>query len=70
MARRIWKGLPGGRSKRWKSSGGGCIWAGIPPRWYRNMLNRKERRRMRSAVRQGEPHRFAYVHPRCAGWYW
>jgi hypothetical protein len=70
MARRSWIVLPGGRIKRWKASARPNIWGGVPPHWYRNMLNRKERRRVRRALKRGVAERFPYIHPSGAGWYW
>jgi hypothetical protein len=70
MARRKWIMLPGGRIKRRKASACPNIWGGVPPHWYRNMLNRKERRRVRRALQRGEAERFPYIHPSGAGWYW
>jgi hypothetical protein len=70
MASRKWTVLPGGRLKRWNASARPNPWGGVPPHWYRNGLNRKERRRVRSALRRGEAERFPYVHPSGACWYW
>lgn len=70
MACRKWAVLPGGRIKRWKASARPNLWGGVPPHWYRNVLNRKERRRVRRALHLGEAERFPYVHPSSAGWYW
>lgn len=73
MAKKKWMVLPGGRLKRWRKSMSelGCRFTRqVPPRWYRNSLNRKERRRAARAIRRGEAHRNAYVHPREAAWYW
>jgi hypothetical protein len=70
MATRSWIVLPGGRIKRWNVSKAKESWGGVPPRWYRNTLNRKERRQTREAIRRGVGERFPYVHPREAGWYW
>ena len=70
MAQRRWKTLPGGRVKRWKASSQGCEWLGVPPRWYRNRLNRRERRRSRAAIIRGKGEATPYVHPREAPWYW
>jgi len=65
--------IPGGRIKRWKKSETehGCYFAKrVPPHWYRNHLNRKERRRAKTAISKGTAHCFSCVHPREAGWYW
>jgi hypothetical protein len=70
MASRRWFVLPGGRVKRWRASGHRNPWGGVPPHWYRNMLNRKERRRVRRALHGGVAERFPYIHPSGAGWYW
>ena len=70
MAKRTWIVLPGGRPKRWKASATRGSWGGVPPRWYRNTLNRRERRRARKAKNRGTVERFPYVHPREAPWYW
>lgn len=73
MANTKWKVLPGGRIKRWKKSESerGCRFTrGVPPRWYRNTLNRRERRRAAEALHRGSVERFPYVHPREAPWYW
>lgn len=71
MASKKWVVLPGGRIKRWKESRHGCRWISrVPPHWYRNHLNRTERRRARLALHRGvEADRF-FVHPRVASWYW
>jgi len=70
MAKRRWKVLPGGGIKRWKASTTSKGWGGVPPRWYRNQLNRRERRRARIAIRLGTAEAVSYVHPREAPWYW
>jgi hypothetical protein len=70
MAQRRWKILPGGRIKRWKASPQGCEWLGVPPHWYRNTYNRRERRRSRAALQRGQGNATPYVHPREAAWYW
>jgi hypothetical protein len=70
MAQRRWKILPGGRIKRWKATSRGCEWLCVPPRWYRNRLNRKERRRSQAAIKRGYCEARPYVHPREAAWYW
>lgn len=70
MARRRWKILPGGRIKRWKASSHGRDWMGVPPHWFRNICNRRERRRSHSAIVQGSAEAIPYVHPREAAWYW
>jgi hypothetical protein len=71
MASKKWMVLPGGRIKRWKQSRHSCDWISrVPPHWYRNHLNRKERRRAQHALhRDAEANRF-FVHPRVASWYW
>ena len=78
MAVRKWTSVPGGRPKHWKKSRGDTRpgWATtqfgrqVPPHWYRNTLNRRERRRVFRAVARDEAERWPYVHPREAGWYW
>jgi hypothetical protein len=70
MAQRKWKILPGGRTKRWQASSRGCEWPGVPPRWFRNSYNRRERRRARAAIGHGKGDASPYVHPREAAWYW
>ena len=74
MAAKKWLRLPGGRSKRWKKSRTDTrpdrTREGVPPHWYRNTLNRRERRRVSRAVFRGEAEARPYVHPREAGWYW
>jgi hypothetical protein len=70
MAQRRWKVLPGGRVKRWKTSTPRSTWLGVPPRWYRNVYNRRERRRSRAAIKRGRGETSPFVHPREAAWYW
>ncbi|MDQ3798473.1 MAG: hypothetical protein M3384_03395 [Acidobacteriota bacterium] len=75
MAKKKWIVLPGGRIKRWKKTNDKpkkYFWSanGVPPHWYRNQLNRRERRKIKSAISKREAHRFPYIHPRIAGWYW
>jgi hypothetical protein len=70
MAHRKWMRLQGGRIKCWKASAQPNVWGGVPPHWYRNLLNRKERRQLRCALKRGEAERFPYIHPSGAGWYW
>ena len=70
MAQRTWKILPGGRIKRWKGSSRGSRWLGVPPHWFRNSLNRRERRRTRAAIRLGRGEATPHVHPREAAWHW
>ncbi len=78
MATRRWKVLPGGRVTRWRKSRGDdrpgdgtTIWVfRVPPHWYRNLLNRRERRRAAEASSRGETEVGPYVHPREAAWYW
>lgn len=71
MASKQWITLPGGRIKRWKKSRTeNRSWLGVPPRWYRNLFNRKERRRCREALGLGHAEARPYVHPRKAAWYW
>ena len=78
MASRKWITLPGGRIKRWKKSRsedrpGWCsAWFPhqVPPRWFRNILIRKERRRYREALSQDKAEASPHVHPREAAWYW
>ena len=73
MPKKRWIVLPGGRIKRWRKSESerGCRWIDrVPPHWYRNLLNRRERRRARVVMVRGELERFPHVHPREAAWYW
>jgi hypothetical protein len=70
MATRTWIVLPGGRLKKWSASHTPGIWGGVPPRWYRNLLNRKERRRVNRAIQSRSAERHPYVNPREAPWYW
>ena len=42
----------------------------VPPHWYRNHLNRRERRRSKQAMFRGREAGYPDVHPREAGWYW
>jgi hypothetical protein len=75
MAKKRWIVLPGGQVKRWKKSNdkpGKRFWSskGVPPHWYRNHLNRRERRKSKSAIFKDRAYNFPYVHPRVAGWYW
>lgn len=78
MAVRRWRRNPGGRLVRWAKSRGDerpgwgttrfSHW--VPPHWYRNTLNRRERRRARAALHGGQEAGRPLVHPRAAGWYW
>ncbi len=78
MAATRWKTLPGGRVTRWRKSrgderpGGSTTWftRQVPPHWYRNLHNRRERRRVAQACAQGKVEACPYVHPRVAAWYW
>ncbi len=78
MAARRWISSPGGRVKRWAKSRNderpGWIttrfWRQVPPRWYRNEWNRRERRRAALALWHGEAHARPYVHPRETARYW
>jgi hypothetical protein len=74
MAATKWRKVPGGRLKRWKKSRGderpSSFIDNVPPHWYRNMLNRRERRRVSRAMHRGDPEAWTYVHPREAGWFW
>jgi hypothetical protein len=78
MASKKWLTLPGGRIKRWKKSrtedrpgwGSSRFPNQVPPRWFRNRYNRKERRRCRAALSLGIAEARPYVHPREAAWYW
>jgi hypothetical protein len=69
MASKKWIVLPGGRIKRWKRARTDVRQL-VPPHWYRNRLNRRERRRSWRAVFRGDAHAYPYVHPREANWYW
>jgi len=70
MAKKKWIAVSGGRIKRWKRSERGYYGYGVPPHWYRNYLNRRERRKSRQAILKGEVHCFPYIHPSTANWYW
>lgn len=78
MAVRKWAVLPGGRVKRWKKSrtddrpGARTTWFArqVPPHWYRNALNRRERRRASRAILRGDADASPYLHPRAATWFW
>lgn len=73
MARTKWIVIPGGRLKRWKKSESetrACFTRRVPPHWYRNYLNRKERRRSKQALFRGREDGYPHAHPREAGWYW
>jgi hypothetical protein len=78
MASKKWILVPGNRSKRWKKSRNdwrpGCgttrFTKQVPPHWYRNELNRRERRRLYRALHRGQADHCFYVHPRTASWYW
>ena len=73
MARKEWVVIPGGRIKRWKKSeseSGSCFSRQVPPHWYRNHLNRKERRRSKQAMFRGREYGHPHVHSGEAGWYW
>jgi hypothetical protein len=78
MARRKWIRLPGGRLKRWKKSRserrpgtGTARWGSeVPPRWYRRMLNHRERALIRRALHGDRAEGRPYVHPRAEAWYW
>jgi len=73
MARKKWIVIPGGRIMRWKKSesiSGTCFTRKVPPRWYRNHLNRRERRRSKQAMFLGRETGHPLVHPREAGWFW
>jgi len=57
MAKTKWTAIPGGRLKRWKASNSDsrCRFPRqTPPHWYRNHLNRRERRKSKTAIRNGE----------------
>lgn len=69
MAAQKWIVLPGGRVKRWKRARTAKRQT-VPPRWYRNRLNRRERRRAWHALFRGDAHAHPYLHPREASWYW
>jgi hypothetical protein len=69
MASKKWIILPGGRVKRWKQARATKRQI-VPPRWYRNSLNRRDRRLARAAVRTDRDQRYPHVHPHCAGWFW
>ena len=71
MAKTKWIVLPGGRIKRWKQAklDSDFIWS-VPPHWYRNYLNKKERQKFRKALKNGKAHCFPYVHPHTADWFW
>jgi hypothetical protein len=69
MAAKKWIILPGGRIKRWKQARA-CNRDIVPPRWFRNNLNRRDRRRARIAIGNGLDRTYPFVHPHTAGWYW
>ena len=72
MAKNKWKVISGGRIKRWKKSESesSCRWMKrVPPHWYRNYLNRKERSRFKKALFNGTEHSFPFV-AKEASWYW
>lgn len=78
MASQRWCVRPGGRIVRYRKShsdyrpGGGMTRFPhqVPPHFYRNMLNRRERRRVRRSIAHGDAEPRPYVHPREAAWYW
>jgi hypothetical protein len=78
MASTKWIRLPGGRWKRWKKSRTDdrpgscttCFARQVPPHWYRNVWNRRERRWTARALNRGEVHAGPHVHPRVAAWFW
>lgn len=73
MASKKWITLPGGRIKRWKKSRteeGAGFPHEVPPHWFRNLYNRRERRRVSRALRLGVAEAWPYIHPRRAAWYW
>jgi hypothetical protein len=74
MASKRWTLLPGLRLKRWRKSRTdrrpGYGRESVPPHWYRNALNRRERRQSAHAVQHGEGRAAPFIHPRSAGWYW
>lgn len=73
MAKKKWIEIPGGRVKRWKKSRAesGCKFGrNVPPHWYRNFLNRKERYLAKKAILREETHVFPLVHQHTASWYW
>jgi hypothetical protein len=75
MAAEKWIAPSNGRIVRWRKSHtddrpGSSTWLGVPPHWYRNQFNRRERRRARRAIVHGDVQAAPYVHPRVAGWYW
>ena len=69
MASKKWIVLPGGRITRWKRARTRKS-DRTPPHAYRNMLNRRERRRAWRAVFNGDAHAHPYVHPGEASSYW
>jgi hypothetical protein len=69
MAVRKWIVLPGGRIKRWKQARADNR-AIVPPRWYRNHLNRRDRRLATRAIAHGMDQPYPHIHPHTAGWYW
>lgn len=78
MAAQRWIVLPGGRPMRWKKSRADArpgilttrFVRQVPPHWYRNTLNRRERRRARWAIICGDAHAGPHVHAHTAAWYW
>jgi hypothetical protein len=65
MAKRIWTELSNGKIKLWKESKADIRWR-VPGHWYRNYLNRRERRKSKMALVKGKAHSFPYIHQRFA----
>ncbi len=60
-----------GRIRRWKRSARGTHFVNqTPPRWYRNLLNRRLRREEKRLLRAGRYDEFQNRLIRDAAWYW
>ena len=69
MASKKWIVLPGGRVKRWKQARAENRQI-VPPHWFRNQLNRRDRRRALRAIATGADQAYPHVHPHTGSWYW
>jgi hypothetical protein len=69
MASKRWMVLSSGRIKRWKQTRASDRQI-VPPHWFRNALNRKDRRKARGAIALGADQMYPFVHPHTASWYW
>jgi hypothetical protein len=78
MASHKWYVRPGGYIVRYRKSrsdhrpGGGTTGfvRQVAPHFFRNLLNRRERRRVRRSIVRGDAEPRPYVHPREAAWCW